>query len=49
MILGVPKETKEREKRVSLSPDVVKSLAAAGYSCLIEKGAGLNSYFTDEA
>jgi NAD(P) transhydrogenase subunit alpha len=49
MILGVPKETKEREKRVSLSPDVVKALVTAGYTCLIEKGAGLNSYFPDEA
>jgi len=47
--IAVPKETKEREKRVALSPDVVKSLKAAGFEIIIETGAGLNSYFSDEA
>ena len=49
MKLAVPKETKEKENRVALTPDVVKSLIAAGFECLIEKGAGVNSYFSDEA
>ena len=48
MILGVPKETKERECRVALSPDVAAQLAKAGFDVLIEKGAGLKSYFADE-
>jgi len=47
--LAVPKETKEKENRVALTPDVVKSLVNAGFECLIEKSAGLNSYFSDDA
>jgi H+-translocating NAD(P) transhydrogenase subunit alpha len=46
--IAVPKETKPFEKRVALSPDVVKSLIKAGFECHIETGAGLNSYFSDE-
>ncbi|MFL5730691.1 MAG: Re/Si-specific NAD(P)(+) transhydrogenase subunit alpha [Cytophagaceae bacterium] len=48
MKIAVPKETKPYEKRVALSPDVVKSLVKAGFECSIEAGAGLNSYFSDE-
>lgn len=48
MILGVPKETKEHERRVALSPDVTTALVKAGFDVMIEKGAGLNSYFADE-
>jgi H+-translocating NAD(P) transhydrogenase subunit alpha len=45
--VSVPKETKPYEKRVALSPDVVKSLIKAGFECEIEAGAGENSYFAD--
>jgi NAD/NADP transhydrogenase alpha subunit len=48
MILAIPKELKEREKRVALTPDVVKALVAAGYECRVEKDAGLSSYFTND-
>ena len=48
MIIAIPKELKEREKRVALSPDVVKALVAAGYECRVEKDAGLSSYFENE-
>jgi len=48
MIIAIPKELKEREKRVALSPDVVKALVAAGYECRVEKDAGLSSYFANE-
>jgi len=47
MIIGIPKETKEKENRVALTPDVVKSLAAAGFKVHIEKGAGVSSFFSD--
>jgi H+-translocating NAD(P) transhydrogenase subunit alpha len=46
--VAVPRETKPLERRVALTPDVVKSLQKAGFSCLIEKGAGEASYFSDE-
>lgn len=47
MKLAVLKETKTPERRVGLSPDVVKSLTKAGFSCGIESGAGLQSGFYD--
>jgi NAD(P) transhydrogenase subunit alpha len=47
--IAVPKETKPFERRVALTPDVVKSLQKAGFTCLIETGAGTSSYFSDEA
>jgi len=49
MILGVPKETKIKENRVSLTPDVVKDLVKKGFEVVIESGAGLNSFYSDEA
>jgi H+-translocating NAD(P) transhydrogenase subunit alpha len=47
--IAVPKETKERERRVALTPDVVQQLVKAGFECLVEANAGLNSYFDDES
>jgi NAD(P) transhydrogenase subunit alpha len=49
MKLSVPKETKFKENRVALSPDVVKELVKAGFEVIVEAGAGLNSFFSDEA
>lgn len=48
MIIGVPKENKERENRVALTPELVSSLVKAGFECAVESGAGLNSYYSDE-
>src|SRR5829696_3592485 len=47
--IGIPKETKERENRVAMTPDVAGQLVKAGFEVVIEKGAGENSYFSDEA
>jgi NAD(P) transhydrogenase subunit alpha len=47
--IAVPKETKPYEKRVALTPDVVKSLIKLGFECIVEAGAGANSYFADAA
>jgi len=46
--IAVPKETKLKENRVALSPDVVKDLVKKGFAVAIEKGAGANSYFNDD-
>jgi NAD(P) transhydrogenase subunit alpha len=46
--IAVPKETKLKENRVALTPDVVKDLVKKGFTCVMEKGAGANSYFTDD-
>ena len=48
MILVVPKETKARERRVALTPDIVKELCEKGFSVQIEADAGVQSYFEDK-
>ena len=45
--VGCVKEIKNNEFRVGLTPDNVKSYAAAGHEVLIERGAGLGSGFPD--
>ena len=42
MKVGCVKEIKNNEFRVGLTPDNVKSYAAAGHEVLIERGAGLS-------
>jgi H+-translocating NAD(P) transhydrogenase subunit alpha len=49
MLIGVPKETKERENRVALTPDVIKDLVKKGFEVQVEKGAGMASFINDEA
>jgi len=48
MIIGIPKEIKNNENRVSLSPSGVHALVEQGHSVIVEKSAGLGSYFEDE-
>ncbi|TAJ26967.1 MAG: alanine dehydrogenase [Nitrospirae bacterium] len=48
MIVGVPKEIKDQEFRVSLTPDGVATLCAAGHRVWVEPGAGIGSGFRDE-
>lgn len=47
MIVAVPKEIKDHEYRVGLTPDAVKQVVQAGHRILIEKGAGSGSGFSD--
>ena len=47
MKIGVPKEIKNNENRVAMTPAGVLSLVSSGHEVLIEKGAGLGSAFTD--
>ena len=48
MKIGVPKEIHPGERRVALTPPLVKQLNQMGYELAIEAGAGLESKFTDE-
>lgn len=48
MIIGVLKENKTNERRVALSPEVVKLLVKKEFRVQIESGAGLGSNFPDE-
>ncbi|MBI2346874.1 MAG: alanine dehydrogenase [Deltaproteobacteria bacterium] len=47
MIIGVPREIKESETRVALTPTGVSTLIRNGHTVLVEKNAGLLSGFTD--
>jgi alanine dehydrogenase len=47
MIIGVPKEIKNNENRVALTPAGVVSFVQSGHKVLIEKGAGIGSGFAD--
>ncbi len=48
MIVGLPKEIKEQENRVALTPAGVDGLVRAGHTVYVETKAGLGSSFTDE-
>ena len=48
LTVGVPREVKEGEHRVAVTPDGVHELAHHGVSVLIEGGAGLGSSITDD-
>jgi alanine dehydrogenase len=48
MIIGVPKEIKDHEYRVSLTPDGAAALCRAGHEVWIEPAAGQGSGFADE-
>src|SRR5947207_12256795 len=48
MIVGVPKEVKQDEYRVAMTPAGVEELTRAGHKVLVEAGAGSGSGITDE-
>ena len=48
MIVGVPKEIKEGEYRVSIVPAIVESLVKAGHEVLVEAEAGRGSGILDD-
>ena len=48
MEIGVPRETKDHEYRVGLTPDGARQLVSDGHQVLVERGAGLGSGFPDE-
>lgn len=47
MLIGIPKEIKNNENRVALTPAGVHSLVQKGHQVLVETKAGLGSGFTD--
>ena len=47
MVIGIPKEIMHDEGRVSAIPETVKKLVADGNKVLVEKGAGVGSFFPD--
>ena len=47
MIIGLPKEIKEQEFRVALTPSGVYQLAKRGHEVVVERGAGTGAGFPD--
>lgn len=47
MIIGVPREVKEREARVAMTPEGVKAARIHGHEVLVESSAGVGSGFLD--
>ncbi len=48
MVIGVPKELKDHETRVGLTPAGVRELVEHGHTVICETRAGENSYHSDE-
>jgi len=48
MIIGVPKEIKDNEYRVSLTPGGAFQLVKEGHRVLVQRGAGVGSGFADD-
>jgi alanine dehydrogenase len=47
MKIGIPKEIKTNENRISLVPAGAEALVSAGHTVVVEAGAGLGSGFSD--
>ena len=48
MLIGVPKEIKNNENRVAMTPAGVQELTGRGHQVLVEQSAGVGSGFSDE-
>ena len=48
MIVGCPKEIKNEEYRVGMTPNGVKDFVRAGHTVIVEAGAGVGSGFSDK-
>jgi NAD(P) transhydrogenase subunit alpha len=49
MLVAVPKEIRDGEKRVALVPDNINKLTRLGLEVVIESGAGVNAQASDDA
>lgn len=49
MIIGIPREIKNNENRVAITPAGVHALVSAGHVVHVESSAGLGSGFTDDS
>ena len=48
MEIGIPREIKDQEFRVGLSPASIRSLTLEGHQAFVETGAGIGAGYTDE-
>jgi alanine dehydrogenase len=48
MVVGMPKEIKDQENRMALTPAVIEELTQRGHEVVVEAGAGLGSGVSDQ-
>ena len=48
IVVGVPREVKDNESRVSMQPDGVAEMVHHGHEVIVEEGAGVGASFDDE-
>jgi len=48
VIIGVPREIKEQERRIALVPSAAEQLTKRGHTVLVEKNGGVGSGYPDE-
>jgi len=48
MIVGVPKEIKNNENRVAMTPAGVQAMKRNGHDVIVQKSAGVGSGFSDQ-
>jgi alanine dehydrogenase len=48
MRIGIPKEIKEQENRIALTPESVKVLTSNGHEILVENNSGFEAGFDNE-
>ncbi len=48
MLIGLPRETKEDENRVGMTPSTVRALTRRGHRVLVQSKAGEGSFLSDE-
>ncbi|MGZ8227140.1 MAG: alanine dehydrogenase [Methylococcaceae bacterium] len=48
MLIGLPKEVKDHENRVGMTPGTVKALTRRGHRVLVQSGAGEGSFLSDQ-
>ena len=48
LVVGVPTEVKDDERRVALTPDGVRELEAHGAEVLVQAGAGVGAFIPDD-
>ena len=49
MRIAVPKEILPGERRVALTPEITRKLAASGHAIILETGAGVRAGYSDDA
>ena len=48
MKIGIPKESLTGENKVAATPESITQLTKLGFDVAVERGAGEQSYFSDE-